>query len=268
MRHIDFDTYLRLREESSLLFWWPKVRGLGVPVPETKVLEFGPRCLAAVCCPDSEEDAAEARRVIEAVREAAREFGYPVFIRTDHASGKHEWENACYVAREEDLPRCLAGVIEFNEMVDLSPRAVVVRRYIPLESPFTAFRGMPVARERRYFVLDGRVVCHHPYWPEDAIRFRQEPEGWREKLAVLNEEAPDEVELLSGYAARLGAALPGYWSLDFARGADGVWYFIDAARGELSWHPACPHRPTGGGNGDGKSREQQKGAAFAAEGGV
>lgn len=228
-----------------MLYWWPRVCGLGVPAPGTKVLEFGSRRLAGLCCPENEEDAASARRVIEAVKEAARGFGYPVFIRTDHASGKHNWENACYVASEEDLPRCLGGLIEANELADLTPEAIVVRRYIPLESAFVAFWGnMPVAKERRYFVRDGKVVCHHPYWPEDAVRFPpgREPEGWREKLAALNEETPEEIELLSGCAARLGAALPGYWSLDFAKGRDGVWYFIDAARGELSWHPECPQR--------------------------
>ncbi|MGB9886659.1 MAG: ATP-grasp domain-containing protein [Moorellales bacterium] len=240
----DFETYLRLRQESSMLYWWPRVRDLGVPMPETEVLEFGFRSLACLVYPEGEQDVEEAGRVLEVVREAARGFGYPVFIRTDQASGKHEWENSCFVASEEDLPRCLGGVIEFNEMADLEPRAIVIRRYIPLESAFTAFRGMPVARERRYFVLDGRVVCHHPYWPEDAVRFLpgRQPQGWREKLAALNEETLDEIELLNDYAVRLAAALPGYWSLDFARGAGGVWYFIDAARGELSWHPECPHR--------------------------
>jgi len=238
-----------------MLYWWPRVRDLGIPAPETEVLEFGPRSLASLVCPEGEEDVREARRVLEGVRRVARGFGYPVFIRTDQASGKHEWENTCFVASEEALPRCLAGVIEFNEMADLEPRAVVVRRFVPLESAFAAFRGMPVARERRYFVLDGRVVCHHPYWPEDAVRFLpgREPEGWREKLAVLNEEVPDEVELLSGYAARLGAVLPGYWSLDFAKGLDGIWYFIDAARGELSWHPECPCRLAQGGSEDDES---------------
>jgi hypothetical protein len=245
---IGFEDYLRFRQESSMLYWWPRVRDLGVPVPETKVLEFGPRCLAGLCYPENEEDAANARRVVEAVKKAARGFGYPVFIRTDHASGKHDWENACYVASEEALPRCLGGPIEANELADLTPEAIVVRQYIPLESAFTAFRGnMPVAKERRYFVRDGKVVCHHPYWPEDAVRFRpgQEPPDWREKLAELNREAAEEVELLTRYAARLGAALPGYWSFDFACGRDGVWYFIDAARGELSWHPECPQRGQG-----------------------
>lgn len=29
----------------------------------------------------------------------------------------------------------------------------------------------------------------------------------------------------------------GYWSVDFAKGQDGTWYFIDMAEGDQSWHP-------------------------------
>lgn len=232
-----------LEKETRMTNWWPKVRGASVPVPRTEILEFGLRPLYCLAYPEDETDLAEAKRVLEAVRAAARAFGYPLFMRTDQASGKHDWERSCFVASEEALPLCLGGLIEANELADLAPEAIVIRQYIPLESAFTAFWGnMPVTKERRYFVQNGRVLCHHPYWPQDAIRFRpgQEPPDWREKLAELNRETPDEVELLSGYATRLGAVLPGYWSLDFARGKDGIWYFIDAARGELSWHPACP----------------------------
>jgi hypothetical protein len=31
--------------------------------------------------------------------------------------------------------------------------------------------------------------------------------------------------------------VPGFYSVDFAQKADGQWVMIDAARGELSWHP-------------------------------
>jgi hypothetical protein len=78
----------------------------------------------------------------------------------------------------------------------------------------------------------------------EAIRFPSE-DDWEALLAEANREG-DEVTLLTDYAEKIGAVLPGWWSVDFMLGADGVWYFIDAAEGEKSWHPECefaPERP-------------------------
>jgi hypothetical protein len=45
-------------------------------------------------------------------------------------------------------------------------------------------------------------------------------------------------------AETFGKRNPGYWSVDFARTRAGRWVLIDAARGEVSWHPdGCPHNP-------------------------
>ena len=63
------------------------------------------------------------------------------------------------------------------------------------------------------------------------------PNNWRSLLADLNHESKEEIKLLTDYAEQLGKYLSGYWSLDFAKGQDGNWYFIDAALGEQSWHP-------------------------------
>jgi len=229
-----------LEDQTRMTYWRSKVRNIGVPMPQTKILPFEWKDLVAIADPG----VGNPEKVLEAVRREARFFGYPFFLRTDLASGKHDWKNSCFVASEDRLPRCLFGVVEANMLADINPRAVVLRQYVPLESAFTAFWGeLPISKERRYFVRDGKVVCHYPYWPEDAMRFPpgKEPEGWSEKLAELNRETDDEIELLTGYAERLAAVLDGYWSLDFARGRDGVWYFIDAARGELSWHPECSY---------------------------
>lgn len=242
LKEISLSQRIELEAETRMTYWWPKVQDVDVPMPRTEILKFDCKTLYNLIYPENETDITEANRVIEVVKDAARAFGYPLFMRTDQASGKHDWKHSCFVASEEALPLCLGGLIEANEFNDLNPEAIVIRQYIPLESAFTAFwSDMPVAKERRYFAEDGQVLYHCPYWPEDAIRFRvgQEPPNWREKLADLNRETPEEVELLSGYAARLSAVLPGYWSLDFAKGIDGVWYFIDAAHGEISWYPEC-----------------------------
>lgn len=245
MAQADLMAMARRRHMNSMLYWWPRVEPLRgeVPMPETVVVECGSAALLEIL--DGSLPAALRDRLYA----AAEAVGYPLFMRTDHASGKHEWRRTCYVEDRSQLVQNLYNLIEWHEcagVLGVPYAAVVFRRYIPLTSAFRAFRGMPVAKERRYFVLDGRVLCCHPYWPEEAIEqsalFRSYvglPERWRDLLAELNREEPGEAALLAGYAEKIGRRLPGYWSVDFARGADGRWYFLDAALGEMSWHPEC-----------------------------
>ncbi|MGB9660682.1 MAG: ATP-grasp domain-containing protein [Moorellaceae bacterium] len=246
-------------DKSSMLYWWPKVKDISVPKPETIIIRIGYRPLLGML--DGEPLRPDLHAKIMA---ATRQLDYPLFVRTDQASGKHDWERTCYVDYSGTLWKNIYRLIEFNEIAGvfgLQPEALVFRKYIPLEAPFKAFYGqMPVARERRYFVRDGGVECHHPYWIEDAIsewwervaelgaagvlkawdqdKLEPLPTNWREVLAELNNETQEEIKLLTAYAEEIGRAIgKGYWSVDFAKGQDGVWYFIDMAEGEKSWHP-------------------------------
>lgn len=247
-----------INNKSSMLYWWPLVKDVPVPKPETVVVETGYTALVGML--DGKPLPDNVRKRILAT---ARQIGYPLFVRTDQASGKFDWKSACFVESEEKLFRNIYNIVEFNELADLMglrPEALVFRKYIPLEAGFKAFYGgMPVAKERRYFIRDGKVECHHPYWVEDAIskwwrrakevaavrpdKIEPLPENWKEILAKVNRETPEEVELLTSYAEENGKVIDGYWSVDFAMGKDGVWYFIDMAEGEKSWHPECRHNP-------------------------
>jgi len=229
---------------SSLLYWWPKIRDLGIPVPKTEILEV-PRQLFLEAV-DLADPLKAISPFVEPIKEAARKIGYPLFLRTDQASGKHDWKDSCYVEREEDLLAHVFRVIEANEMVDilgLDWKALVFREFIPLDWKFKAFWGeMPVAREHRYFIKDGRVICHHPYWPEDAIAqsgFEPKESNWRALLKDLNTETKEEVKLLTEYSTKVASVLEGYWSVDFAHANYGRWILIDMALGGESWHPKC-----------------------------
>jgi len=229
---------VELQKRSSLLFWFPKIKNLGIPVPKTEVLEIERWDFLRWLWGERSID-----KYIPRIVEKARKIGYPLFLRTDQASGKHSWKEACYIKSEKDLLKNLARVIEFNEtatIIGLPYKALVFREYIDLDWKFKAFWGeMPVAKERRYFIKNGRVLCHHPYWIEDAI-LRPSVENWRDLLKELNHETDEEIKLLSGYAERVAKVLDGYWSVDFACARDGKWFLIDMAVGEISWHPDCP----------------------------
>ena len=106
---------------------------------------------------------------------------------------------------------------------------------------------MPITRERRYFVEDGIVIGHHPYWPSAAFADCSDlPSDWEAKLAALNQEDPAEVAELSALSAKVGVVLPGAWSVDWLHTARG-WYLTDMAHAETSFvwpqHPGAPDRP-------------------------
>lgn len=236
-------------DKNSMLYWWPKIKGLAssIPMPRTEILRLD----SSVYTNTFEDFLAEHG---DNAKKIAAEIGYPLFIRTDHVSGKHDWQDTCFVKDGGSLIQHIYNIVEFSEMVDMlgiPVRAIVFREYIEMASIFTAFAGhMPVNPERRYFVRDGRVVCHYAYWVPDAIEdgtpAYQLPDNWRVLLDEANKESDSEILLLTAFAEMVSRHVEGYWSVDFCKVHDDnvfSWYMIDMAEGEKSWHPPCIQTP-------------------------
>lgn len=259
---MSFDGGIQLSDQSSMLYWWPRIYPLDIPMPRTKILNMPKFNIYQLIGSEPRSAGLDeiiskfTTEIIEAARAVQQNKNDPVFIRTDQCSGKHEWIHTCFVKDINNIWSHLLRLLEHNELVgwmSFTDNAIAVREYIPLESSFVAFRGqMPVAKERRYFIRDGAIECRHEYWVEDAIRcdmkhgefdkitkrFRPKiPESeWLPKLRALNRQTENEVKTLSDYALQVGEVLDGYWSVDFAKAKDGRWLLIDMARGELSYH--------------------------------
>ncbi len=224
---------------ASALYWYPRVQALGTP--RTKFVEFD--YMDALSMLDGEDPK---RFPWGELTAAVEEVGYPVFLRTDQASAKHEGPNAYLVDGPGAIPRCTGLTIEDNAMKDLSPLAMMVREFLPIVHRFTAFRGLPIGYELRVFATAEEVVCAHYYWPEEAIRFwteAAEPPRWRVLLAAMAFDVlgtqmvlESALQMRAVEAAKLCPAVDA-WSVDFALVADDVWYLIDMAPAEWSWHP-------------------------------
>ncbi|MCJ7697719.1 MAG: ATP-grasp domain-containing protein [Thermoplasmata archaeon] len=236
-------SHIELEEQSSLLFWYPKIVGK-IPTPETTVLKITQKGYGDLQgMPYGKPLSA---KLIKNIELAIKDMETPFFLRTDQASGKHDWLDTCFVQDKSKILQHLCHLIEWHAcagIMGLYFTALVFREYVPLHSQFTAFNGMPVAPEWRWFVRDGQPVCKHFYWPDNAIR-NPSSEDWLPILHNMQSCKPEDDKLLNKYATIFAENNPGFWSVDFALTRDRGWILIDAARGEESWHPEdCLQNP-------------------------
>lgn len=230
-------------KRNSLSYWYPKIQGL-VRTPETIIMPFDFMAYWKLLdgAPIPKED-------VERFHAAANKLGYPVFMRTSQSSDKHSWKDTCFVKDKKSLKRNLFNLIEHDAMVDLFPDAIVFRKYIPMESYFTAWWGdFPVNKEFRCFIRDGKIECIHPYWPKAAIEQGSrwiKDKDWESKFQLLT--AINDVDVLEISAMLNKITLQfssDWWSVDFAKSKAGEWYLIDMALGAVSYHyEGCKFAP-------------------------
>lgn len=239
----DLRKHRELQLQSSMLTWFPKIKDLDIPQPETEIVDLSEDDHANMF--NLLDDSPIKQGLIASFHRAADVIHYPLFMRTDQGSGKHRWNNTCFVEDEKDLMKNLKNLIRWHfdvDVIGLPYSAVIFREYVAMDFKFKAFNGMPIAPERRYFIRDGEIEEHVPYWPEAAIEFWNETQDdskkpWKDLLQDMNKQSPEEINLLSRYAKMVGDMFQGYWSVDFCKAKSGKWYLIDMARGEISWNP-------------------------------
>lgn len=213
-------------ERNSLLYWYPHVKDIA-KTPKTVWVEVG--CFGLLeNIPDE---------LIEKLNEKVSEVnGYPVFMRTDTFSGKHDYIHTCYVPSKEKLEENLYYLVDHSFARDLFFKAICLRKFIELDWKFKAFAGLPIAPEVRVMIRDRNVERWFFYWVKDAIRF-PDREDWNRLIDEMEALARDEQKEFLHVSERVARKFDGYWSVDFARSRDGEWYLIDMALGEVSWTP-------------------------------
>ena len=217
---------------SSMEYWYPLIKDLPIPQPKTEIVlhkNYSDWWSLLDGAPLEKED----KTIIE---EAGDRMGYPLFLRTDLCSGKHDYLKTCYVRKKEELASHVFRLVDDNCSKDLDFTSFALREFIELDWQFKAFNGLPIAPERRYFIEHGQVLEHYPYWPLDAIH-SPDRTTWPGLLRDMSYESAEEMDCLIQYSLKVCDVVPGYWSVDFAKGRDGTWYLLDMAEGDKSWHP-------------------------------
>jgi len=237
-------------DENCMSYWFPKIEQAGLPVPPT-VLIMGEDLTPLIDgpqCPPRILNAAQA--MVHRIREIAvtQEIGgWPIFLRTGHLSGKHDWANCCYVPSDAIvLERHIASLVEAAAMADLPANVWAVRKLLTTRTFGVCHRwgGMPVSKEFRFFASsESGVACWHPYWPIGALVQGGLGHARIDAYQQLCDLDHDDLLKLSLLADRAVQAVGGAWSVDFMQTTDD-WVLIDMARAQDSWHwPGCAMDP-------------------------
>lgn len=225
-------------DKTALSYWFPKIEAAGLPVPRTKIMAMPLKTQEQIWAAFDGEEGPNPGSLLAFSKEiaaAAEPFGFPFFLRTDHTSGKHSWEQTCFVAKAADIASHLYAIAEFSECCDMLgiPWSVwVVREFLPTIPLGTcpAYGNMPLCREFRFFVDDGWVRCGHPYWPMESLERGGADVSLYDKLSSLH-----DYETAFALAKKVARTIEGAWSVDILETAKG-WYVTDMAEAHKSFH--------------------------------
>ena len=102
--------------KNSLLYWYPLIKDLGIKTPETEIVVLNKQSSELMGIMDGDWSSIEPQ--MPEIISAARKIGFPLFMRTDEYSGKHQWKNTCYVEKEEDLNSHIYDLFEGSFCAD------------------------------------------------------------------------------------------------------------------------------------------------------
>jgi hypothetical protein len=228
-----------MSDRNSALFWHPLLVEAGLRMPSTRFVSYDHAAFVEAM-EDSEGE--EPLLPFTEVTQAAEALGWPVFVKTDLTSAKHDGPDSYKLSSPQDVPEVLTATATDCEMklwlTGPTAQAFMLREWLDLPAPFVAFRGHPIAEEWRVFASPDGVLCAHFYWPENALDGHVKSPMWREELSDLRRLRHGNEGKLETLAQHAAQALGGEWSVDFARDRGGMWWLIDVATAETSWHPA------------------------------
>lgn len=229
-----------MTDRNDMGFWFPPLEAAGLPVPRTKLV----RCHGDLTSVLDGAGPGCFHDLVSDLKAAAQHFRYPCFLRTGHGSGKHSWDQCCFVQRESVIAARVCNLVEWSHLVDLMglPTTTWAVRELLDTDPICrcrAYGGFPVVREFRFFVRTGVVEHVQPYWPISSVaKGHPDVDGpvWRTRLAAASSLGHGEREHLGTLASAAAWAVDtGHWSVDMLQDRHGKWWVTDMADGDMSY---------------------------------
>lgn len=223
--------------KTCMSYWLPMLEKAGLPTPRTIMVPMDRETFIDIYRVfDGESPTDLSQPFFDELRKATDTIGYPCFLRTGLTSGKHNWENTCFVVDPAKLKGHVFSIVEYGELaciMGLPANWWAAREFLPTipKGVCPEFGNMPLCREFRVFVDDGAIRCYHPYWPMRALE-QGGVYDTRIFEALADETGIQDVLVV---AAEAGRAIPGSWSVDLLETERG-WYITDMAQAHESFH--------------------------------
>lgn len=153
-------------------------------------------------------------------RQVLKGFGdRPVIVKDYVKSQKHYWAEACFIPQASNNEAAEAVVKRFLELQgpDLN-EGLVFREFIELEELGTHVQsGMPLTKEFRLFIKDGKVIDTFYYWDEGDYQ-------------GLQPEIKSFLELIPRIKSN-------FFTMDIAKRKDGDWMIVELGDGQVAGLP-------------------------------
>lgn len=142
-----------------------------------------------------------------------------IMVKDFVKSQKHAWGEACFIPKASDREAVERVVRRFLDLqgADLN-EGLVFREFAELERVGVHPRsGMPLSREFRQFILDGKPVLSFKDWDEADDRAEFTPPAW-----------------LGSVASRVQSR---FFTMDVAQRTSGEWLVVELGDGQVSGLP-------------------------------
>lgn len=143
----------------------------------------------------------------------------PLIVKDYVKSQKHRWDEACFIPSARDADAVRRVTTRFIELqAERLVGGLVFREFVTLEPLALHSKSkMPLTREFRVFVRDGRPWLSAPYWEEGDYRGE----------AVSS-------ELFASQCAQIDSR---FFTMDVARRADGRWIIMELGDAQVAGLP-------------------------------
>jgi hypothetical protein len=153
-------------------------------------------------------------------RQALKVFGdHPVIVKDYVKSQKHYWAEACFIPRASEDEAVETVVRRFLDIQgpDIN-EGLVFREFIELEELGAHTQsGMPLTKEFRLFVREGKIMDAFYYWDEGDYQ------GLQPEINSFEELIP---EIKSNF-----------FTMDIAKRKDGDWMIVELGDGQVAGLP-------------------------------
>lgn len=155
---------------NSALYWMGAAEAIAeeyedLNVPETEIVEFD--FMDALPLLDGQTPDNFPYGELDS---AACDLGWPVFIRTDLTSAKHDGLEGVQAKDAADVDEVAARLVSDCAMKSMRPAAFLVREWIDIDHEFRAFGELPIGVEFRVFATPDEHFARTTTGPRKASR--------------------------------------------------------------------------------------------------